>query len=170
MEYTKSNNTITHTSQTGKIFFKDASKYLTAIIVIVLFFTMAQSLIDENEALMTICVVLTIGYCLFAKAEGIFYILCGMTMFENVFKINGDIAWFIPLIILAIKLLLSGRGRVMLNTLCSLVVIFIFELILDAPNGSFGQLLVNLVTITFVFIVFSNINVLKLDLVLFSRY
>lgn len=163
MEYTKSNNTITHPSQNGKIFFKDISKYLTAIIVIALFFTMAQSLIDENEALMTICVILTIVYCLFAKAESIFYILCGMTMFENVFKINGDIAWFIPLIILAVKLLLSGRGRVMLNTLCSLVVIFIFELILDAQNGSFGQLLVNLVTITFVFIVFSNINVLKLD-------
>jgi len=72
LEYTKSNNTITHPSQNGKIFFKDTSKYLTAIIVIALFFTMAQSLIDENEALMTICVILTIVYCLFAKAEVFF--------------------------------------------------------------------------------------------------
>lgn len=160
MEYTKTKNISEAAYKSRHICF---SAYLNPVVLVVLFFTMAQALIDDNETLMTIAVALTIGYCLMAKTENIFYVLCGMTMFENVFKIGGDIVWFVPLLILAFKLLSKDRFRFNLGAGCSLLLIFIFELLLDFSNGSMGQLLVNLVTIIFVFIVFQKISILKLN-------
>lgn len=137
--------------------------FFNSIIIAALFFVMAQALIVDNDSLMTIAVILTIVYCLLSKAENIFYVLCGMTMFESVFKVSGDIVWFVPLLILVFKLLIKDGFRINSIAVTSLMIIFSLELILDFSNGSMGQLLVNLVTVIFVFVVFSKINILKIN-------
>ncbi len=137
--------------------------YLKPIMLAVLFFVMAQALVKDNGSLMTITVMITIGYCMIAKNENIFYILCGMAMFESVFKIGGNVMWFVPLLILAFKLLYRDKFRCNSDAVCSLLLIFCLELLLDFSNGSMGQLVVNLSAVIFVFIVFSKISILKLN-------
>lgn len=156
----KKNNTSEKLYKTNAVHFVLFRNY---IILALLYFTMAQALIDDNVTLMTLSVILTTGYCLFAEAEDVFYALCGMTMFENVFKISGDTAWFVPLLIFAFKILLKEKFRFDFKSLVSLFLLFALELLMDFSNGSMGQLLVNLATIIFVFIAFQKINTLRLN-------
>lgn len=137
--------------------------FLNFLILAVLYFVMAQALIEDNGTLMTLSVIFTIGYCVVAKTEYVFYVLCGITMFENVFKVSGDIAWFIPLLIFAFKLLFKEKFRFESKALISLLSLFALELLLDFSNGSMGQLLVNLATIIFIFVAFQKINTLRLN-------
>lgn len=156
----RKNNTSDKLYKTNAVHFVLFRNY---IILAVLYFTMAQALIDDNGTLMTLSVILTIGYCLFAKTEDVFYVLCGMTMFENVFKVSGDIAWFVPLLIFAFKILFKEKFRFDAKALISLFLLFALELLMDFSNGSMGQLLVNLATIVFVFIAFQKIDTLRLN-------
>lgn len=160
MEYTRSNNITDRVHKANAFHF---TSYLNHIVWIILFFAMAQALINDDEMLMSLSVMFTIGYCFIAKSENVFYILCGMTMFESVFKIGGDIVWFVPLLILALKLLYRDKYRFNSGTVFSLLLIFCLELLLDLTNESMGQLLVNLITIVFVFVAFPKISILKLN-------
>ena len=163
MEYTQINNTPKPGESTKMGVFKSVSAYLPPLMMTVLCFLMAQALILGSDTGMAVAVLLTIGYCLVVKAENILYMLCGVAMFENVFKIGGDIFWFVLLLILMCKLLARGGGKIRSGAVIPFLVIFSLELILDFSNGSVGQLLVNLVTVTFIFVVFSKIDLLKMN-------
>lgn len=138
-------------------------KNLNGIIRFVLFFSMAVALINNSAMLMNFTVIITLGYCFFASLENNFYILCGVSLFENVFKLDGNIAWFAILIIFVIKLFLRNNFYINVSALLACGVTLCLELMLDFSIESKGQLLVNLVLVVFVFVAFSKIELLKLD-------
>ncbi len=137
--------------------------YLHFFIPVVLYFMMAQALIQSSDLLMNIAIFATICYFGISSINNCFYMLCGVSMFEAVFKISGDVLWFILLLVLVLKLLIKDRFRINVQAIATCIIIFLIELLGDIFIGSLGQLLINLVVIIFVFIAFSKIDLFHLD-------
>ena len=135
-----------------------------------IYFAIAYSLTINNASIITMAVACSAIYCVFAKIENIFALLCGLSMFEAVFKIQGDNAWFLLLLILSVKILYRKNMRMKAKYAISCFFIIGLEFILDFSNVSYGQLLVDLTCIIFVFCVFGNIESLKVNVydILFS--
>ena len=127
------------------------------------YFLIAKSLVLNSESIITVTVVCSAIYCIFAKIENIFALLCGLSMFEAVFNIQGDNAWFLLLLILSAKILYRENMRIKTKYAILCFFVISLELILDFSNVSYGQLLVDLACIIFVFCAFGNIENIKIN-------
>lgn len=137
--------------------------YFHLLIPAAFYFMIAQALIQNSNVLMNITIIAIFCYYVISNAENCFYMLCGTSMFETVFKINGDVVWFILLLVLMFKLLMREKFRANVRAIVTCALIIFIELLGDLFIGSMGQLLVNLVTIIFVFVTFSKIDLFHLD-------
>lgn len=149
---------------------KEKLNFCNHVFWCVIYFVIAYSLTINNASIITIAVVCSAMYCIFAKVENIFALLCGLSMFEAVFKVQDDNAWFLLLLILSAKILFRRNMMMKAGYTISCIFIISLELILDFSNVSYGQLLVDLTCIIFVFCAFGNIENLKVNVydILFS--
>lgn len=126
------------------------------------YFAIAYALIINNTSIITMTVACSAIYCVFAKIENVFALLCGLSMFEAVFKVQGNNAWFLLLLILSAKILYRKNMRKAKYAISCFLILGL-EFILDFLNVSNGQLLVDLTCIFFVFCAFGNIESLKVN-------
>lgn len=125
---------------------------------LIIYFLIAQSLVIDNNTLLFVSVILSIGYSLFAKVENVFSLLCGLSMFESVFSIQGNNAWFLLLLIFVAKILLNNGLKINAFSLCSCLIVICLELVNDYATAGFGQFIVNITCVIFAFMSFVNVS------------
>lgn len=137
---------------------REEKRHINKILWTVIYCLITQSLVTNNTIFLTVGVFLAIGYSIFATIGNVFSLLCGLSMFEAVFSIQGDNAWFIILLILVAKIIISNNMRINAMALCSCLLLCCMEFVLDSSGAGFGQIIVNVSCIIFVVMSFSNIS------------
>ncbi|MBP3308780.1 MAG: O-antigen ligase family protein [Clostridia bacterium] len=145
---------------------KECLPALNLVLCFLIFFIIAHSLVIGSETLLFIAIILSLVYCAIAKIGNCFLLMCGISMFESAFTIQGSNAWFALLVILVIRIIYKSNFKFKSFAFAGCLFLFALELLLDFFNGSMGQLLVNLVVVVFVFCIFSNLD--KIDVKPFS--
>lgn len=137
---------------------------INPMIWIAMYFVMSQAMILENSPLMTVTVAVSVGYCIFAPLESIFCFLCGLAMYESVFSISGNNAWFVILLIFVFKMSIKNNMRFKRIPLVACMIVIYIEFVFDYFNGSLGEVIVTLAVIAFVFSAFTNLDKLNIRL------
>lgn len=137
-------------------------RYINKIFWTFIYFLITQFLVADNTMFLTAGVVLAIGYSIFATIGNVFCLLCGLSMFEAVFSIQGDNAWFIILLILVVKIIINNKMKINAMSLCSCLLLCCMEVVLDF-NAGFGQIVVTVSCIIFVIFSFTSISKINAD-------
>lgn len=130
---------------------------INKIIWTFIYFLITQFLVNDNTMFLTVGIFLAIGYSIFATVGNVFCLLCGLSMFEAVFSIQGNNAWFIILLIFVVKIIINNKMIIDAMSVCSCILLCCMEVVLDF-NAGFGQIVVTVSCIVFVFLSFTNIS------------
>lgn len=133
------------------------------IIWLAIYFLIVQALITGNSNLMSLTVCGTIVYSLFAKAECVIILLSGLSMYEAVFFLSGNNAWFIVLLIFVAKMILRKGMHINTVTVFACLIVACMEFALEFTQTSLGYIVVNITCIIFAFTAFSNLDNLSID-------
>lgn len=157
LTYTADKSNILQKADNGKIntFHRIAWLVIYALIV--------QSLITGNSGLMNLTVCGAIAYSLFASAECVIILLCGLSMYEAVFFLSGNNAWFILLLIFVAKMLFRKGMHMNIITFFACLIVACMEFALEFTQTSMGYIVVNITCIIFAFTAFSNLDNLNID-------
>ena len=128
------------------------------LIWLIIYAMLSVALVVNSSLLLSAAVVASLTYVLFAKIERVFPLICGLSMFETVFGIQGNSMWFLLLLIFCAKALLKSEMRIKAFAFFSCLIVACLELLSDFDTTSIGQLVSNISCIIFIFCAFSNAN------------
>ena len=135
-----------------------SNEWINRMLWLIIYLLIAQSLVMDSALVLTVGVLFSVIYSFFAKVENVFSLLCGLSMFEAVFSIQGDNAWFAILLIFVVKIIVNNGMRINALSFCLCLLLTCLELLLDFANVGYGQLIVNISCIIFVIFSFGNIS------------
>lgn len=136
--------------------------FIDKLIWLVIFATLSVALVLNSNSLLTVAVLISLIYVVVAKLENLFPFICGISMFETVFKIQEIRVWFLLLLIFSVKAFFKNEMKVKTFAFFSCLIVVCLEFMGDLHTTSIGQLIVNISCIVFVFSAFSNASTWKI--------
>ena len=139
---------------------------INILIQTIIYLMIALYLINNDLIYLTTAIGLSVLFCIFFRIEDGIYLVFGLSIYENVFKIMGNNAIIVLLAIIIVKLLLAMNFRIRFRKSIyafGILYIVVTEIFHDVWGKSLGQLIVNIVVIIFFFLILSSVEKLDLD-------